>query len=277
MQLDNTNLITSDNQSLYVYKWYETNCDRGIVAIVHGIGEHGFRYNEVAKYFVNAGYIVYAFDYRGHGKSSGTRGFVNCYSELLDDVDLFINHIRINNPELDIILYGHSLGGNIVARYTLDRNYKHNYLIVTSPWFGLADRIPGVLIWILKQLRKINPRMVIRSFLNTSHLSHDKVEIEKYRNDNLVHNKVSLNLLLGGIESAERIMSSAGRIVIPVLLTHGGDDKITSVTCSRKFAKESGDNLTFKEWQGMYHELHNETDRDKVMYYVKQWIESVVK
>ncbi|MCT4636958.1 MAG: lysophospholipase [Bacteroidales bacterium] len=275
MPIDNTNLVTSDNLNLHVYKWSETDCNRGVIAIVHGIGEHGFRYDHVAKYFVKAGYIVYAFDYRGHGRSSGKRGFVNCYNELLDDVDLFIDHIKIDNPQSKIVLYGHSLGGNIVTRYTLERHNRHNSMIVTSPWFGLANEIPGVIILLLKMLCKVDRNMIIRSFLNIKHLSHDRVEVEKYKNDKLVHNKVSLNLLLGGIESAKLIMNSAGKIKMPVLLTHGDSDKITSAACSKKFADKSEENLTFKEWPGMYHELHNESEKETVLCYIKNWIESV--
>lgn len=262
---------SNDSTQLFIRSW-ECKNQKAVIALVHGIGEHGFRYNHWAKMFVKNGYSVYTVDYRGHGRATGKQGFVDSFDDLLDDVDSFLNHVSEKNSGIPLVLYGHSLGGNIVINYSLKRPNRHNLLIATSPWLDLFDKLPSSLLTIAKFMHKVFPNLTIKSTIKSEILSHDPAVVKAYKDDELVHPKVSLNLLFGGMEAASYARSNAKNINIPMLLMHGTDDKATLFYASKQFAADNSDNITFVEWNGLYHELHNEFEKDEVFKTIELWL-----
>jgi len=89
----------------------------------------------------------------------------------------------------------------------------------------------------------------------------------------LVHDRISVRMFIGAYTRGEWALANAGKLDRSVLLIHGGDDKLTSVDASRRFAEKAGKNVEFKIWEGMYHELHNEKNRDEVFGYIIDWLE----
>lgn len=266
-------LSTKDKFDLSGYCWQPgTGVPKAVVAMVHGMGEHIMRYNEWAGMFVNQGYAFTGMDNRGHGKSEGKRGHIPSYEALLDDVDLLIDKTKELFPGKQVFLYGHSLGGNIVLNYSLKRSGKLKY-IVTSPWLRLSFKPSSLKLLLAKTLEKLLPGLQQPSGLDVERLSHNPEVARAYRNDPMTHDKISLRMFTTVTAHGEWALANAGKLSNPLLLMHGGDDRITSADASKRFEKKAGKYVTLKIWEDMYHELHNEEVKDEVFNYIIEWLE----
>lgn len=257
---------TNDNIEIYGKCW-TVEKPKAIVALVHGFGEHIQRYEHVASFFLNHNYTFIGYDQRGHGKTKGKRGVVPSYTEVVHNVSEFLSLIQEKFPSIPIFLYGHSMGGNIVTSFLLKE--KPSFLtgaVVTSPWLRLAENPPSWQENIGRFIGGIIKGFVIPSKLNPEDLSTDLSVGEKYIKDPLVHNKICTALYFGVKEAGEWNVLNASQLETPVLIMHGGDDKITSYQASKEFSENAPNELIiFKGWEGLRHEMHNEKKKDDVL------------
>ncbi|HMG09674.1 MAG TPA: lysophospholipase [Mucilaginibacter sp.] len=228
-----------------------------VVVIVHGIGEHVGRYAHVANFLNSNGYAVTGIDLYGHGLSDGPRGGSKGIEFAFDYLSAFLNHVRITYQK-PVVLYGHSMGGGLVTGLVLKRRPAINGVIISSP----ALLIPGItriskLIFGILNTFLANFR--VSKGLDMNKLTHSREVIDAFKKDKLNHDRMSIRLAYEMIKNGQWCVENAGQLSIPALLMHGSDDAFTSVTGSRIFAKQAPKHLiTFKEWPGGYHELHNE-------------------
>lgn len=249
---------------------------KAVIALVHGQGEHGGRYHHVANFFQERGYAVLATDLTGHGVSAGPRGHIAKYKYYLKDAERLLLQAGEAYPSTSIYLYGHSMGGNIATNIALRREYASLFqkLIVTSPWYRLAFEPPRSKVLLGRLVRSIYPTFTESSELDTSALSHDATIIERYINDSLVHDKISVAAFFGLMEAGEYALKHALGLNHPMLLMHGTADSITSFEATKEFSDLASQSLMhFKEWDGLYHELHNETNWKEVLTYITDWLE----
>lgn len=269
-------LKSGDGLSLFTCEWKPEFDLKGVVCLVHGQGEHCGRYAHVASFLNQSGYSVMAFDLRGHGKSKGKRGHIKNYNEFLDDIDMIINKSKELYPDKPCFLYGHSLGGNLVLNYALRRKPQLSGVIATSPWLSLSFSPALIKIWLATLLDKIFPSFSQSSGLEIEALTHDEEIIEAYKNDPLVHSRVSARLFLSVHKSGQWALLNAGKFALPLLLMHGNADRITSSSASKDFAAQINDKCTFKEWDGLFHELHNEYQKGEVLEFIVKWLNNLV-
>ena len=96
---------------------WSTPAPRGIVVIAHGHGEHGGCYAEFARAVGSTLPVdVLAFDFRGHGLSTGRRGVIGRYDDLLDDLEAWIGWAGRERRGLPVVVLGHSNGGLAAIR-----------------------------------------------------------------------------------------------------------------------------------------------------------------
>lgn len=266
----------ADGISLFQRTWTPSGEARCIVCLVHGLGEHGRRYLELASAFSQASCGFVTFDLRGHGKSPGQRGHVPQYSLLLDDIDAFLKGIAGEHPGIPLLLYGHSLGGNLVLNYVLRRNPSLAGAIVTSP--GLAPTAPPSHVELLfgRLMAFVYPRFSMPNKLDLSGLSRDVIALEKYMRDPLVHDKISVKLGLEVLRAGQWAIAHASELSMPLLLMHGTADRITSAPATETFSRRAGALCKLKLWDGYYHELHNEPEKEAVFQYVLNWIDDLL-
>ncbi len=276
MKHDEFQFKTFDELQLFAQSWQPETKSRAAVCLVHGMGEHSGRYGHVADRLTQAGYSVFAFDLRGHGKSPGPRGHTPSYEALLDDVNFFLNEVDKNFPELPLFLYGHSLGGNLVLNYVIRRQPKLKGVIVTGPWLRLSFEPPAFKVTLGKVMNKIWPSFSQSSGLDTKALSHDPKVVHAYENDPLVHDHISARMFIGIYQSGQWALEHASEFSLPLLLMHGGDDKIISVEASREFANKINENCTLKVWDELYHEIHNEAEKEEVFKFLIDWLDKEV-
>ena len=272
MESENLQLISKDGIELHGVVWECPN-PTAIVCIVHGLGEHSGRYAHVAEYFNANNFTVFAYDQRGHGKSGGKKGHSPSYEILLDDVEEILKEARAEYNDLPIFLYGHSFGGNVVCNYALLRDTNElKGLIVSSPWLKLATEPPAFQVKLAKFVSKILPSLTQPNGLNVTDISTDKAAVEAYKNDPLVHNKISTKLFTDVYNSGFWAIENADRLKLSTLVFHGSDDNITSPDGSQEFAQNAGELVEFKLWEGMKHETHNDLKKDEVISFVTAWI-----
>ncbi len=245
---------------------------RAVIILIHGLGEHIQRYELWADLFMKQGIGVTGVDLPGHGRSEGKRGSIGSYSLVEEMLDIMVNSCKQTFPGVPVFIYGHSLGGGIVLDYLLRKNPRIKGAIVTSPWLRLSFEPPKYKVVLTSIMKNILPGLIQPSGLVVDHISHDKSVIEKYKNDPLVHDKISVALFAGADTAAKHSLEHASELKIPTLLLHGSDDLIASPDGSREFAGKTN-MVVLKVWDKGYHELHNETFKDEVFKYIMDWIE----
>ena len=239
---------------------------RCVVCIIHGIGEYGGRYERVAGRFNEAGYAVIAMDLRGHGHSMNKWGHCAPRTEIMDDISALITYAQLTYKDVPLILYGHSMGGNIGLDYRRrgGLNDVPAAYIITAPWIRLARPIPAALYYLMKGMAKIRPSMILSSDVDESKLGNPE-NVLPYNDNPMVHNKISALCAVEGFEIGRGLergtLAESGRADhIPMLLMHGTDDQICDITGTQKLAQRitrQGQPVEYIEWEGLYHEIHN--------------------
>lgn len=277
MNYQSTTYASYDGIKLSGYLWKTENKPKALINLVHGFGEYSERYSHWAELFVKNGYAVHAIDYRGHGKSDGRRGYIHSFDDFLNDIDVLVQESEKMFPEIPQFIYGHSLGGNIVANYILKRDNNFKGAIISSPWFKLAFDPSALTLFFAKTIKSIFPKFTQKANLDVNGISHDQEVINNYIKDPLVHEKISARMFFEVYKAGNWVLEHPGLISIPVLLQHGNADKITSYKASIGFAEKAqklNKDITYKEWEGMYHELHNELKNEEVFKFVVEWLKS---
>ena len=280
MNYKSTSYSSLDGIKLSGYLWLPQESPKAIINLVHGFGEYGERYDHWAMRFAGKGIAVHALDYRGHGKSDGKRGYVSNFDDFLKDIDVLIEESEKLYPNVPQFIYGHSLGGNIVTNYILKREYKFKGAVISSPWYRLSFK-PSTLTLILARLmNKIYPRFTQNSTLEATGLTHDKDIVDQYIKDPLVHEKISARLFFEIYSAGKWVLENTDKLNLPVLIQHGNDDHVTSFKASKEFfekAKSQEKDIKYKEWNGLYHELHNELNKTEIFEYVLNWLEKIIE
>ena len=265
-------LTAKDGLSLFSRIW-ATPDSKAVIALIHGFGEHSGRYAHVADFFNKNGYSVFALDNRGHGQSGGKRGHAPTYDSYMNDIEVFLNYVATQSAAKPVFLYGHSMGGNLVLNYVIRRQPTLKGVIATGPWVLLAFEPKPILVTIGKLMRSIFPSFSQDSGLNQDHISKDTAVVEAYKNDPLVHGKITASASLSLLEAGEFLNNYAGEMPIYTLIMHGDEDLLTSQPASEAFAKRVSGPVTYKKWKGMYHEIHNEPQQLEVFNYTLGWLE----
>jgi alpha-beta hydrolase superfamily lysophospholipase len=246
---------------------------KGVVGIVHGMGEHSGRYIEVAEALTAAGYAVLAADQRGHGKTEGKRGHIPSYEALLEGVDLLLKEARQRYPDVPCFLYGHSMGGNVVLNYLIRRKPALSGAIVTGPWLKLAFEPSAKDLMLGRIMDRIYPQFTSHRPSAVEKLTSDPEAARKITEDPLGHRYITARCFFSLLRGGRYALEHAAEIAVPVLLLHGVEDSVTSLSASRAFAESMGDLCTFKELAGYRHELHNELYRQQVFHLMLTWLE----
>jgi len=266
-------LIDADGRKLHACNWTTDSDPVAVVAIIHGLSDHLGRYELFSEFLNLNGIAVIGMDYQGHGKSPGKRGHVRSYELFLSNIENLLIEARLVYNDIHLFLYGHSLGGNIVANYILQHQSKEiTGSIISAPFFELAFNPPAWKIKLANILNGVWPALTLSNELDPMELSHDPQVGKAYLEDPLVHDKISARLYNNTITQGTWALENARLLNYPTLIMHGTDDRITSHKASERFAKEAGSMATLKIWNSLRHEIHNENKKDEVMNFMCDWI-----
>ncbi|MDT8400636.1 MAG: alpha/beta hydrolase [Bacteroidales bacterium] len=240
------------------------------IILVHGLGEHIGRYKDMAAFFNENKYSFIGPDLPGHGKSPGKRGHIRDFSLYNNIIDEVASYVREHEGDIPLVLYGNSLGGSIALNYLVTGKNIHSG-IITSPWLKLSFEPPGIKVLLARVFSGLIPSLLQDSGLDPDDLSQDKNVVKNYRSDPLVHSLISLGLYVAASRNASALLECRDKLQVPVLIMHGGCDRILSAEGSETFA---GNNrmAELKIWADGFHELHNEVFREEVYVYILKWL-----
>lgn len=279
MNYKSTMYASFDGMKLSGYLWEPHSTPKAVISLIHGYGEYSHRYDDWAGRFTDKGFVVHALDYRGHGKSDGRRGHIKSFDDFLKDVEVLVKESKKLYPNIPNFIYGHSLGGNIVTNYILKQNNQFAGAVISSPWYKLSFDPSVLILTLARVMRRVYPKFTQNANLDVKALSHDKKIVDDYINDPLVHEKISTRMFFEIYNAGLWVLKSTDKLNIPVLMQHGTGDHITSYHATKEFAekaKEQNKDVTYKEWPELYHELHNEFEKEEIFKFVINWIESKV-
>ncbi len=248
--------------------WMPQGDPKGVICLIHGLGEHIGRYHHVADFFNQNSFALAGFDLPGHGLSEGRRGHIKSYIALQNTINQYLQRIKKQYPDTPIILWGHSMGGNLALNYVLQNPKGVSAAIVTSPWLRTMGPPQGILKTIVRLSAKIAPWLTMDNSLSSKDLSHD--ENISYNQDPLVHSRISLRLLAAMIKKGQWALRNAHKLSVSLLLMHGSADKITDPKASQEFSEKARCELEI--WPDLYHEMHNEPEKYKVLEYMVAWL-----
>lgn len=259
--------------NIFTRSWQPDGAPRGVVVIVHGFNSHSGQYLWAADQFAASGLAVYALDLQGRGRSEGERYFVGKISDYVDDVETLVQTAKAENPGLPVFLLGHSAGGVTACVYALDHQAEIDGLICESFAFELP--VPDIVLSFLKGLSYITQHTHVFKLKNED-FSRDPAVVESMNNDILIAGESQpAQTAAVLVRAAERLREEFPLITLPVLIIHGTDDKATKPSGSQFFYDTAGStDKTLKLYEGHYHDMLNDLDKEIVMADIQAWIDA---
>ncbi|WP_163971182.1 alpha/beta hydrolase [Oceanobacillus halotolerans] len=245
---------------------------KGVVIIVHGLGDHSGGIRNLCEALVENGYRSYVHDLRGHGKSPGTRGFIRDWEEYRNDLHAFCKLVTEINPDLPVYLIGHSIGGVIAVDYAINNASKLGGLITISPAISYETSFMEKLL--ITVMGKLKSDYTIDQGDDLAYLTKDENELQPLKNDTLRHSTVTPGLGKSLMKTLPRMMEQVKTIRIPFLLQFGLDDTITPPEILRTFFEEVGSDEKEKyEYQSVKHRPFDDTDKETFLQDMVSWLD----
>ncbi|MBC2840436.1 alpha/beta fold hydrolase [Robiginitalea sp. SC105] len=249
----------------------------GCIVLVHGFGEHSGRYeSSVVPQILQAGWAVLAFDLVGHGRSGGRRGHCAGYLQLLEQVQAACRRARETFPGKALVVYGHSMGGNLVLNLVLRGMESPAGIVASSPYLRLAFKPPAWKWQLGKFFLKVAPGITLPSGLDPSGISSLAEEVRAYQEDPLVHDRVSPNYSFPVIEAGAWALEHANALEVPLLIAHGSDDPIIDPEGSQLMHQRVPDSRLLM-LPGNFHELHHDRGREELFRTLTDWLAALAE
>ncbi len=264
---------TRDGTELLERAWTVAS-PKACVLIVHGYGEHCGRYGHVAERFNEEGISVYSYDQRGHGESPGKMGTVADFDRLGDDLEDFLGEVRRLAGGVPIFLFGHSMGGLVLALFTIKRSPDVQGLLFSSAGVKAADVSPLLRV-IAKVLARVAPDAPVRE-LDISGLSRVPEVVDRYNEDPLVyHGKIGALTGRAMMKAIDFVGLHLGEITLPFIAMHGTKDRLVSHSASELlYAQAASKDKSLKLYEGAYHEVFNDLGSDRFMDDAVDWMKA---
>jgi alpha-beta hydrolase superfamily lysophospholipase len=270
---------TTDGLDLHC-RYLSSPDPRGVIVIVHGLGEHSGRYLRTVEHFASEGWAVVTGDLRGHGRSpdapGGGRVFVRRFTDYFLDVDALVAAARQRHPALPLFLLGHSMGGLITIGYVLRDSAGLAGAVISSPALDTHPefRPPLVLRLLVGLLSRLAPAKLFPSDLDTEALSRDPDVVRAYVEDPLVSRAVSARWYAEAMKTMKGVRAQAGALRLPMLLMQSGADRLVDPDAPARWAASAPPGLVEQvTWEGFYHEMFNEPGKDAVRARTLAWLQ----
>jgi acylglycerol lipase len=259
--------------ALFVRVWRPLIEARGTVVVVPGFNSHIGYYTEVAERLVAGGLAVYVVDLRGRGQSEGERFYVERFDDYVSDVASTIDLARSRESTRPLFLLGHSAGGVVSCLYALEHQSALSGLICESFAFQLPA--PDLALAVLKGLSHIAPHVHVLHLKNED-FSRDPKIVAAMNADPLIAGETQpTSTIAAMVRADERLAGEFSQITLPLLILHGTADKAAKAAGSQRFYDAAGaSDKTLKLYDGHYHDLLNDLDRDVVLTDIASWIEA---
>ncbi|MDJ0649013.1 MAG: alpha/beta hydrolase [Xenococcaceae cyanobacterium MO_188.B19] len=256
---------------LYYQSWHPPALAKAVLVIVPGIGGHSGIFTRMVEYLLERDFIVYSFDLRGNGRSPGQRGYINNWAEFRLDLAAFLNLVTTKEPDLPLFLIGQSTGGTIALDYVLREPYQLQGLILMSPGLGLG--VAPWKLWLGKILSRILPHFALDTGIDLNTGSRDPEVVAAFAQDPLRHSQGTARLATEFLKTIDWIKAHGTELQVPLLILHGGADRVTLPQSSRIFFDRLKlADKEIREYPDSYHELHHDLNYQEVLADIADWL-----
>jgi acylglycerol lipase len=265
------------NRQIYYQYWLPDGDVRAVLLVVHGFAEHSGRYINLVNRFVPKGYAVYAADHQGHGRSEGVRAYLGQFDEYNDALLQFQKMAQSTQQGKPLFLIGHSMGGLIGALHLLSQQDEFRGAILSGPGVKAPGDISEATIFVGKIISTVWPRLGMIK-LEEDAVSRDPAVLKAYKEDPLVfHGKITARLGAEMLKAMGKIEAEAKKIKLPILILQGNADRLVEPSGAQMlYDKVSSADKNVIFYEGLYHEVFNEPEQEKVLDDVQKWLEAHV-
>lgn len=254
--------------------WLPDGEPRALAVIVHGYAEHSGRYAHVAQRLAEAGFAVYALDHTGHGRSAGARANVGSLDGAADNVTTLLKLASEQHPGLPKFVIGHSMGG-LTSAYLATRGPLDIDGLVLSGPAVVIDAGNAVERAVAPLLSRVLPNLGVVK-LDSKLVSRDPEVVRAYDEDPLVHHGgVPARTAVEMLKAGEFVKTHLDKLTVPLLVQHGKADGLANPAGADLFEQgAASQDKTVIRYDGLYHEIYNEPEQDKVLTDLVNWLEA---
>ncbi|MFI5015880.1 MAG: bifunctional alpha/beta hydrolase/class I SAM-dependent methyltransferase [Hyphomicrobiales bacterium] len=263
-QVEDRSFTTHDGVELFYRRWPAAEPKaRSAILLFHRGHEHGGRMAHLPDELNLPEFAFYAWDARGHGRSPGERGFSPSVATSVRDVQSFVDHIAMTDGVAveDMAVIAQSVGAVLIAAWAHDYAPRIRAMVLASPAFSVKLYVPFARQG-LKLRQRLRGNFFVDSYVKPRLLTHDRERIASYRADPLITRAISVNILTGLYEVAERVVADARAITIPTQLLISGSDWVVRHAPQHRFFVNLGAAVKERHvLEGFFHDTLGERDR----------------
>jgi alpha-beta hydrolase superfamily lysophospholipase len=258
-----------DGLLLNIYSWEPKDATAAVV-ISHGWSEHAGRYHEIANWFNQNGFAVYALDHRGHGKSQGKRGHVRRWTDYSRDLELLRSMVKYEKQ----YLLGHSMGGMIALLHALEYPEQFSAIALSGPASDVSIPVPKFKKFLGNTMSSWFPRLTITNDIDPSIVCSDPNVVADYISDPFTHGKVTTRWFSEYMKTVARVKQDAQQISTPLAIWHGEGDALVEPWVSEElFNRLTTPHKKRKLVPDTLHEILLEPSWPETTQEIKNWLE----
>jgi acylglycerol lipase len=259
---------------IYWQAWHPAGEPRAVIVLAHGASEHSGRYEWTAEQLNARGYAVYAIDHRGHGRSAGGRALIDRMQNAVEDLHTLVERVANEHPGRPLVLLGHSMGGAVALAYTSEHEDALDALVLTGPLAALeaaspVQRVAGRVLSVVAPGLGVVP-------IDSSAVSRDPAVVKDYDEDPLnFHGKLPARTVSELARAIDTFPEAVTSFRLPLLVMHGTADRLVPIAGGEMVAERAGsEDKTFKRYDGLFHEILNEPERQQVVDDMADWLDA---
>lgn len=252
---------------------WETENPKAVLLIVHGYAEHSHRYEHVAKFFNSHSFHVRSFDFYGHGRSGGVRAYVKSFDRYVGELEYISKMTMARFSELPAFILGHSMGGTVTGiAAAKGRLHGFENIILSNPALDVVSNQPSVLVSLIRLLAPVFPKLKTTK-LSSEFISRDPIEREKYDTDPYNYRQGTRPGFANEFDKASSwLFKNAKKVKQSLYLKYSLSDKVVVPEASEVFYRNvSSIDKSKTQYEGLYHELLNEPEKEEVMENILKW------
>ena len=267
-------MLANDGLCLRSFAWQPAQSPvRGVVVITHGIRDYAVRYQRFAEQLTKQGFAVFAQDLRGHAHSGGDRQRFDSMARMVEDTDMIVNVAKQSYPKVPLFVYGHSLGGLITSRYSLDHADKLSGVILSGAALKRPHSVSGFSAGLAQIVASVAPGLKVVQ-VDDSEFSKDKSVMAALASDPLVsRDKLPAATAAATLKAIADVQQRMGQLKLPLMVMYGTADSVNPIEGSQAFVQAvASTDKTLKTYPGVYHDMLNEPERDQISADIIAWL-----
>ena len=259
---------------IYWQAWLPEGEPRAVIVLAHGASEHSGRYAWTGEQLTERGYALYALDHRGHGRSAGDRAVIDRMRNAVEDLHTLVERAHNAYPGRPVVLLGHSMGGAVALAYTMEHEDALDALVLSAPLAAL-EAAPAVQRIVGRALSVVAPSLGV-VVIDSTAVSRDPEVVADYDADPLnYHGKVPARTVAELSRAIDGFPEGVTHFRLPMLVMHGTADRLVPIAASEMVVERAGsEDKTFKRYDGLFHEILNEPERQQVLDDIADWLDA---